>query len=58
MDREKVVEIVRQALASLTPREEKVIRLRFGITEEPDNDLNYPITHEEIAALDNRLGGV
>jgi RNA polymerase primary sigma factor len=58
MDREKVIAIVREALASLTPREEKVIRLRFGISEEPNDSENYPITQEEINVLDSRLGGV
>lgn len=58
MDHEKVIAIVRQALATLTPREEKVLRLRFGLTEEPDNDSQFPITEEEIAVLNARRGGV
>jgi len=58
MDKEKVIAIVRAALSTLTAREEKVIRLRFGISEEPDNDVNYPISDKEIAILDSRIGGV
>jgi len=58
IDRERIMKVVRDALASLTPREEKVIRLRFGLTEEPDDDTNFPITQEEIEVLNARQGGV
>lgn len=58
IDTAKIVEIVRQALSTLTPREEKVLRLRFGIYEEETDDTNYPITINEIEALDSRVGGV
>jgi len=58
MDHEKIIAIVRQALSTLTPREEKVIRLRFGLTEDSDNSTQFPITDEEIASLDARCGGV
>jgi len=58
MDNEKIIAIVRQAFSTLTPREEKVLRLRFGITEESDNDTQYPITEKELAILDSRAGGV
>ncbi len=54
IDHEKIVEIVRQALSTLTPREEKVIRLRFGISEDLQNDSEYPITYEELSTLNNR----
>ena len=54
LDREKVVSIIRQVLSSLTPREEKVMRLRFGITEEPDSVKFFPITKVEIEELNNR----
>ena len=55
VDRTKSTEIIRMALASLTPREEKVIRMRFGITEDPEDHLNFPITQQEIADLDRRI---
>jgi RNA polymerase primary sigma factor len=57
IDREKVINIIRKALSSLTPREEKVIRLRFGIEEDPADHNNFPITQQEIEALDSRLEG-
>lgn len=34
IDRKKLVGVVREALANLTPREEIVLRLRFGISED------------------------
>lgn len=54
IDREKSSEIIRLALASLTPREEKVIRMRFGIVEDPQDHENFPITAEEIEELNRR----
>ena len=34
IDREKLVDAVRRTLSELSPREETVLRLRFGITEQ------------------------
>lgn len=38
LDKQKILPIIRQALQSLTPREEKILRLRFGIYEDLDGD--------------------
>jgi RNA polymerase primary sigma factor len=38
IDRERLVSVVKNTLNKLTPREEMVIRLRFGISEEDYND--------------------
>ena len=38
VDKEKLMNAVRGVLKDLTPREETVLRLRFGITESLDND--------------------
>lgn len=38
LDREKLIEVIKSALDDLTPREEAVLRLRFGITE-PDLEI-------------------
>lgn len=59
LDREKITEVIRQALSSLTPREEKVMRLRFGISENPTDSSKFPITQPEIEELDARanIGG-
>ena len=36
IDKQKIMPMIRQALGSLTPREEKILRLRFGIYEDID----------------------
>jgi len=54
LDQEAVVAAVRLALSCLTPREEKIVRLRFGIAEDPMDHENFPITHTEIGQLDRR----
>ena len=47
----------RKALALLTPREEKVLRMRFGIGERKDHTLeeisrDFKITHERIRQIE------
>ncbi len=54
LDRQKLVTIVREALEALSPREEKVIRLRFGLGEEEDNHEKFPITKNQIQELEER----
>ena len=54
MDRQKLVYIVRNALSSLSPREDKVIRLRFGLGESEVDHENYPITRKELKELEER----
>jgi RNA polymerase primary sigma factor len=51
LDRQKTIEIIRNALSSLTPREEKIVRLRFGITESETDHVNFPITKSQLAAI-------
>jgi len=51
---EDLVRLVKNALRELSPREEKVLRLRFGIMERHDDSANFPITTEEIQALEER----
>lgn len=51
LDRQKIVAVLRQALSTLTPREERVVRLRFGISEEEDNTEEFPISSDEYEAL-------
>jgi DNA-directed RNA polymerase sigma subunit (sigma70/sigma32) len=52
LDREKVAAAIRRGLSKLTAREEKILRLRFGLIESPTDHTNFPITQSEIAALD------
>ena len=47
LDEQKVTEIVRASLASLSSREEKIMRMRFGITENDHDHINFPITKKE-----------
>jgi len=44
MDREKLISVIRSALSNLTPREETVLRFRFGISEP---DLESAINEKE-----------
>lgn len=39
-------EIIRMSLKTLTPKEEKIIRLRFGIGESSNNTKQFPVTDE------------
>ena len=53
LDREKFIEAVKLALCDLTPREEKIIRLRFGLGEDLETG-DLSITEEELVELDKR----
>jgi RNA polymerase primary sigma factor len=49
----------REALSSLTPREEKVLRMRFGIDEEGEHTLeevgeNFSVTRERIRQIETK----
>jgi len=54
MDHVVIASIIRKALTRLTPREEKIVRLRFGITEDPADHDNFPITEDELNELNTR----
>lgn len=54
LDREKFIEAVKLALLDLTPREEKIIRLRFGLGEDLETG-DVSITDEELLELDKRI---
>ena len=45
LDKQKIMPMIRQALSSLTPREEKILRLRFGIYEDI-NEEEFQLTSE------------
>ena len=46
LERKELKQIIYQSLSLLTPKEEKIIRLRFGIGEDEDNVENFPVTNE------------
>ena len=57
MDKEKIVSLIREALHTLTHREEKIIRLRFGISEEPGDSSSFPITKAELRNIKKKSKG-
>ena len=54
LDKVTIRGILTQALRKLSPREENIIRLRFGITEDPTNHKDFPITEELKSSLQGR----
>ncbi len=54
IDRQCVVSAVRAAFNSLTDREEKILRLRFGISDDPHNHTVHPITKGKVLELKKR----
>lgn len=42
MDKKLLIEIIKNALGSLTAQEEKVLRLRYGIVEDPNDPEKFP----------------
>ena len=53
LDKVKISNIVREAFSHLTPREEKVLRLRFGIDEVVSKE-QFILTSEEISNIENK----
>ncbi len=47
LDKAAVRGLLTQALKRLTPREESIIRLRFGLSEQDSDVKNFPITKEK-----------
>ena len=54
LDYKNITALARKALYTLTEREEKVIRMRFGIMEDSTDHLKYPITKSEMSTLKTR----
>ena len=48
IDKKELVDLVSKVMKTLSPREEKILRMRFGITEDPTNHSDFPITRGEI----------
>ncbi|NDD31359.1 MAG: sigma-70 family RNA polymerase sigma factor [Proteobacteria bacterium] len=46
----ELTEVTRSILSTLTQKEVAVVRLRFGLVEDPEDSESYPITEEELAA--------
>ena len=51
LDKSKISKIIREAFCQLTPREEKVLRLRFGIDEIPGSQDQFVLSSEEYKTI-------
>lgn len=53
----EIVGIVKEVIKTLPPRDEKILRLRFGILEDDKDHESWPITEEEMKVLEERKNG-
>jgi RNA polymerase primary sigma factor len=51
LDKEKIVGLIKKALHQLTPQEEKVLRLRFGIREDENDVIRFPSSKNQECEL-------
>ncbi len=42
---------IKKALSKLSPREEMVVRMRYGLSEQADNASQFPVTLEDVHAI-------
>lgn len=56
LDKEKIIAVIQKSLHMLSEREEKIIRLRFGISDDVTNHHDFPITEEEVKHLQRESG--
>lgn len=54
LDKESIAEIIRQAVSSLSDREMKILRMRFGLSEDPSDHKNFPISNQQIKNMEVR----
>lgn len=47
--------LIKQSLSLLTPKEEKILRLRFGIGEDENDSENFPITEDMNYLIDDLI---
>ena len=50
--KEEMRGLIREVMGRLSEKEEKILRLRFGITENPHDHSHWPITPEKLAELE------
>jgi len=46
LEKKELMKIIKQNLQKLSPKEDKIIRLRFGLEEDPGNTTDFPLTQE------------
>ena len=54
LDREKIIEVIQRSLHTLSEREEKIIRLRFGISDDIHNHTDFPVTKGELKNIKDK----
>jgi RNA polymerase primary sigma factor len=57
LDKQKIIEVVRNALSTLNEREEKIMRLRFGISDSDMAHEKHPITKNQVIQLSSTSRG-
>ena len=50
--KEEMRGLIRDVMGRLSGKEEKILRLRFGITEDPHDHKRWPISHKKLAELE------
>jgi DNA-directed RNA polymerase sigma subunit (sigma70/sigma32) len=56
LSRKEMVSLTRDVLQSLSPKEMTILRLRFGLTEDPTDHVRFPITESELAGVKAGVG--
>ena len=46
LEKKELMQIIKRNLQKLSPKEDKIIRLRFGLDEDPTNTTDFPLTQE------------
>tara|TARA_Y100000310_G_scaffold253126_1_gene259923 strand:+ start:2206 stop:2988 length:783 start_codon:yes stop_codon:yes gene_type:complete len=54
LNQKEMANTIRQVLQKLNDKEEKVLRLRFGISEDPNDHNSWPITKSELNKIKNK----
>ena len=56
LDRKELILLIARVMKTLTSREERILRMRFGLSEDPTDHENFPITQQEMKVLESRKG--
>ena len=56
LEQKELMAEIKKVLTTLSAKEEKIIRLRFGITEAPTNNENFSVTSEELSDIITEAG--
>lgn len=57
VSQQELIKSIKEVIQTLPERDEKILRLRFGVTEDPKDHVSWPITKEEMKELENRKNG-